>query len=161
MGKSDTRELSKLRVPENIAIQENPIAMDLFDGLNEGREEIKNMIKKTITQPGIGGFIFTTIGFFATVKPKLAHELVQYLKEGEAEKFVYLSYQHIYDALEERKQHLKIEDFGTLSNPGKKQIDDAVVKLRKLESFLVPGNISWMQVPTTPIGLVTKEWAGV
>jgi len=145
------------RVPAHEVIKDDAEAMVLFQSLHAEVDGIKNLIKEIIPTQQHRSFILTTIWFFATTNPKIAHELVAYLQKWDIEKFTYLVYQHIFDALELRKQHLKIEGHGSPGNPGKADIDDLKRKICMLQELVNPDNISWVTVPTVDRGLVPTE----
>ncbi len=146
------------RVPEHEAIKHDEPAMALFQSLHDEVGAIKDLIKEKIPTQQHRSFVLTTIGFFATIKPEIARVLVAHLQKWDVEQFTYAVYQHIFDALELRKQHLKIEGRWSPSNLGKADIDDLIPKIRMLEQLVDSNNISWSTVPTVPTWLVPADW---
>lgn len=134
-----------------LGIRDDQTSMALFTSLHEDVNNIKKLIQEKV--PKNQGFVLTTIWFFATVKPQIAHELISYIQSWEVEKFTYLVYQHIYDALEERKNHLKVDD------PNRAQIDKAISGTRKLENMMLESKqISRSDIPSAPACLVPQDW---
>jgi hypothetical protein len=145
------------RVPEYEALKHDEQAMALFQSLHDEVGAIKDLIKEKIPSQQHRSFVLTTIWFFATTKPEIARELVAHLQKWDIQQFTYLVYQHIFDALELRKQHLKIEGVWSPNNLGKADIDDLIPKIRMLEKLVNPNKISWSTVPTVPTWLVPTD----
>lgn len=160
LHKDDIHRVSE-RVPSHTAIQKDQQAMDIFNAMQNDVDEIKKLIVAHVPEKRVHEFVLILIGFFATVKPKVAEELLWLIRAWDGEKFVNIAYQHLYDALEERKKHLLIEDMWTLANPGKQAVDNAIKTLRMLEGFLKPWSVWRWQVPTVPAGLVSREWLSI
>ncbi len=151
---------SKIWVPEYVVIKDDAEAMAIYQSLQKDVGKIKKLIRKKVSRPFNGGNVLNIIGFFATVKPNIAQELVEHLKDGDAENFVLLVNSNIIEALELRKMYLRIDGEGFTTNPGKKQIDDAIEILNKyvLLSTSPKGEVSWLSVTPVPVGLVPFEW---
>ena len=151
---------SKLWVPEYIVIKDDAEAMALYHSLQKDVGKIKKLITEIVVRRPTTSFVLTTIGFYTTIRPKTALELVSYLQSGDVESFCAVVRETIFDALEERKKHLKIEGVGSGSNPGKKQVDDLIFKIRMFYE-LRKENKSWSDIPTVATGLVPIDWISI
>ena len=148
--------LAHNRVDPTIHIK-NTADLSLFTSLTDSIPRIKQTIQKNVPSSA-RLMVFSCIWFFSTVYPEVSQELIEYVEQWEAEKFVYCAYQHLFDALNIRKSHLTLTDESTRINPSQADVDKTIEVFRGLQNDLDTNNITWYSAPWgVPIGLLPAE----